>query len=79
MQLPFVLQSAEVMKTAVAFLEQFMEKSESSTKGTMVLATVKGTSIDIGKKPGRYYSYEQRLYRLQSGHQTADRKYYPCI
>ena len=49
MQLPFVLQSAEVMKTAVAFLEQFMEKSESSTKGTMVLATVKGDVHDIGK------------------------------
>jgi cobalamin-dependent methionine synthase I len=49
MQLPFVLQSAETMKTAVAFLEPHMEKSESSTKGTMVLATVKGDVHDIGK------------------------------
>jgi cobalamin-dependent methionine synthase I len=49
MQLPFVLQSAETMKTAVAFLEPYMEKSESSAKGTMVLATVKGDVHDIGK------------------------------
>jgi cobalamin-dependent methionine synthase I len=49
MQLPFVLQSAETMKTAVAFLEPHMEKSEDNTKGTMVLATVKGDVHDIGK------------------------------
>lgn len=50
MQLPFVLQSAEVMKTAVRFLEPFMEKKETATaKGTMVLATVKGDVHDIGK------------------------------
>ncbi len=49
MQLPFVLQSAEVMKTAVALLEPFMEKTESSRKGTMVIATVKGDVHDIGK------------------------------
>lgn len=50
MQLPFVLQSAEVMKTAVRFLEPFLEKVEGSTsKGTMVLATVKGDVHDIGK------------------------------
>ncbi len=49
MQLPFVLQSAEVMKTAVAYLEQYMEKADSATKGTMVLATVKGDVHDIGK------------------------------
>jgi len=49
MQLPFVLQSAEVMKSAVAYLEPFMEKSESSQKGTLVLATVKGDVHDIGK------------------------------
>ena len=49
MQLPFVLQSAEVMKTAVKFLEPFMEKSEATNKGTMVLATVKGDVHDIGK------------------------------
>ena len=49
MQLPFVLQSAETMKRAVAFLEPHMEKTESSAKGTMVLATVKGDVHDIGK------------------------------
>lgn len=49
MQLPFVLQSAEVMKTAVALLEPHMEKSDSSGKGTMVIATVRGDVHDIGK------------------------------
>jgi len=49
MQLPFVLQSAEVMKAAVAYLEPFMEKKEGSQKGTMVIATVKGDVHDIGK------------------------------
>jgi 5-methyltetrahydrofolate--homocysteine methyltransferase len=49
MQLPFVLQSAETMKAAVAFLEPFMEKAEGSTKGKIVLATVKGDVHDIGK------------------------------
>ncbi len=50
MQLPFVLQSAEVMKAAVRFLEPFMEKKGGATaKGTLVLATVKGDVHDIGK------------------------------
>ncbi|MBE9206916.1 methionine synthase [Nostoc sp. LEGE 06077] len=51
MQLPFVLQSAETMKTAVAYLEPFMEKSEAgnNAKGTMIIATVKGDVHDIGK------------------------------
>ncbi|MBA8955385.1 methionine synthase [Actinomadura namibiensis] len=49
MQLPFVLQSAEVMKTAVAYLEPHMEKSEDGGKGRIVLATVKGDVHDIGK------------------------------
>ncbi|MFM9280216.1 methionine synthase [Paenibacillus jiagnxiensis] len=44
-----VLQSAEVMKTSVAHLEQFMEKNESSVKGKIILATVKGDVHDIGK------------------------------
>ena len=44
-----VLQSAEAMKTAVAHLERFMEKAESTTRGTIVLATVKGDVHDIGK------------------------------
>ncbi|GAA1259843.1 methionine synthase [Pseudonocardia aurantiaca] len=49
MQLPFVLASAEVMKTAVAHLEPHMEKTDSDGKGTIVLATVKGDVHDIGK------------------------------
>ncbi|GAB3660974.1 methionine synthase [Glycomyces tarimensis] len=50
MQLPFVLQSAEVMKTAVAHLEPHMEKAEDDAgKGTIVLATVRGDVHDIGK------------------------------
>jgi 5-methyltetrahydrofolate--homocysteine methyltransferase len=49
MQLPFVLQSAEVMKAAVAYLEPHMEKSDSGGKGRIVLATVKGDVHDIGK------------------------------
>jgi 5-methyltetrahydrofolate--homocysteine methyltransferase len=47
--LPFVLQSAEVMKKSVAYLEQFMDKVEGATKGTVVLATVYGDVHDIGK------------------------------
>jgi 5-methyltetrahydrofolate--homocysteine methyltransferase len=50
MQLPFVLQSAECMKAAVNYLEQFMEKVEGeSSKGVIILATVKGDVHDIGK------------------------------
>ncbi|CBG74318.1 putative methionine synthase [Streptomyces scabiei 87.22] len=49
MQLPFVLQSAEVMKSAVAHLEPHMEKSDDEGKGTIVLATVRGDVHDIGK------------------------------
>src|SRR5688500_13501164 len=47
--LPFVLQSAEVMKKAVHHLEQFLEKKEGYTKGKVVLATVYGDVHDIGK------------------------------
>jgi 5-methyltetrahydrofolate--homocysteine methyltransferase len=49
MQLPSVLDSAGVMKQAVAYLEPKMEKKEGSQKGTIVLATVKGDVHDIGK------------------------------
>ncbi len=49
MQLPFVLQSAETMKAAVAYLEPLMEKADSGGKGIVVLATVKGDVHDIGK------------------------------
>jgi 5-methyltetrahydrofolate--homocysteine methyltransferase len=49
MQLPFVLQSAEVMKTAVAHLEPYIEKTEDQGKGRILLATVRGDVHDIGK------------------------------
>ncbi len=49
MQLPFVLQSAEVMKSAVAYLEPHLEKVDEGGKGRIVLATVKGDVHDIGK------------------------------
>ncbi|HMD88005.1 MAG TPA: vitamin B12 dependent-methionine synthase activation domain-containing protein, partial [Anaerolineaceae bacterium] len=47
--LPFVLQSAEVMKKSVSHVEKFLERKEGSSKGTMVLATVYGDVHDIGK------------------------------
>ena len=49
MQLPFVLQSAETMKMAVAYLEPHMEKSDQGGRGRIVIATVKGDVHDIGK------------------------------
>jgi 5-methyltetrahydrofolate--homocysteine methyltransferase len=49
MQLPFVLQSAEVMKLAVSLLEPHMEKSDAQDRGAILLATVKGDVHDIGK------------------------------
>ena len=49
MQLPFVLQSAEVMKKAVSYLEPFMEKTEAQASLQIVLATVRGDVHDIGK------------------------------
>jgi 5-methyltetrahydrofolate--homocysteine methyltransferase len=49
MQLPFVLQSAEVMKASVRYLEPLMEKSEGDAKGSILLATVAGDVHDIGK------------------------------
>jgi 5-methyltetrahydrofolate--homocysteine methyltransferase len=49
MQLPFVLQSAETMKTSVAYLEPHMERVDGAGKGTIVLGTVKGDVHDIGK------------------------------
>ena len=49
MQLPFVLESAEAMKTAVRELEPYMEKKSGYSKGKMIIATVKGDVHDIGK------------------------------
>ncbi len=47
--LPFVLQSAEVMKASVTHLEQYLERKEGASKGRVVLATVYGDVHDIGK------------------------------
>jgi 5-methyltetrahydrofolate--homocysteine methyltransferase len=49
MQLPFVLQSAQVMKKSVSLLEPYMDKADTQSKGSIVLATVKGDVHDIGK------------------------------
>ena len=49
MQLPFVLQSAQTMKAAVTFLEPFMDQSDIQSKGSIILATVRGDVHDIGK------------------------------
>jgi 5-methyltetrahydrofolate--homocysteine methyltransferase len=78
MQLPFVLQSAQTMKAAVAYLEPFMEKSDSdgSGKGTFVIATVKGRCPRHWQKPGGHHPLQQRLQGGESGHQTAGGKYH---
>ena len=75
MQLPFVLQSAEVMKLAVAHLEPHMEKMDESGKGTIVLATVKGDVHDIGKNLGHHLD-QQRLFRGQHRHQAAGERHH---
>ncbi len=56
MQLPFVLQSAETMKAAVAYLEPFMERVEGQEKGTIVLAHREGRRARYRQEPGRYHS-----------------------
>ena len=61
--LPFVLQSAEVMKRAVTYVEQFLDKNTSASKGTVVLATVYGDVHDIGKNLVRTILSQQRLHR----------------
>ncbi len=58
-----VLQSAEAMKAAVAYLEPHMEKAESAAKGTIILATVKGDVHDIGKNLVEIILEQQRLSR----------------
>ena len=63
-----VLQSAEVMKAAVAYLEPKMEKGDVSQKGVMVLATVKGDVHDIGKKSSKYYYVKQWLQNCRFGY-----------
>ena len=71
MQLPFVLQSAEVMKAAVAYLEPHMEKTDDEGKGTIVLATVKGDVHDIGKNLVDIILTNNGYTRRQHRHQAA--------
>jgi 5-methyltetrahydrofolate--homocysteine methyltransferase len=71
--LPFVLQSAEVMKKAVAHVEQFLERQEGTTKGLVVLATVYGDVHDIGKNLVKTILVQQRLFRGRPG-QTGARR-----
>ena len=72
MQLPFVLQSAETMKAAVAHLEPHMEKIEGAEKGIVVLATVKGDVHDIGKNLVDIILTNNGYKVGQSRHQAAD-------
>ena len=68
-----VLQSAEAMKAAVGHLEQFMEKSETSTRGKIVLATVKGDVHDIGKNLVEIILSNNGYQRDQPGNQSSAR------
>jgi 5-methyltetrahydrofolate--homocysteine methyltransferase len=68
--LPFVLQSAEVMKKAVSHLENYLEKKEGVTKGTLVLATVYGDVHDIGKNLVKTILIQQRLPVIDLGKQV---------
>ena len=72
MQLPFVLQSAEVMKAAVAYLEPHMEAHRRGGKGTIVLATVKGDVHDIGKNLVDIILTNNGYEVVNLGHQAAD-------
>ena len=74
MQLPFVLQSAEVMKTAVAYLEPHMEKTDAGGKGRIVLATVKGDVHDIGKNLVDIILSNNGYDGRQPRHQAADHR-----
>ena len=74
MQLPFVLQSAEVMKAAVAYLEPHLEKTDARGKGTIVLATVKGDVHDIGKNLVDIILTNNGYTVVNLGHQAADRR-----
>jgi hypothetical protein len=72
MQLPFVLQSAEVMKMAVSHLEPHMDRVQGSTKGKIVLATVKGDVHDIGKNLVDIILTNNGYTGHQPRHQAAD-------
>ena len=72
MQLPFVLQSAEVMKTAVAYLEPHMEKTDDGRQGHDRARHRQGRRARHRQEPGRHHLVQQRLRRRQPRHQAAD-------
>ena len=72
MQLPFVLASAEVMKTAVAHLEPHMEKTDADGQGHDRAGHRQGRRARHRQEPGRHHPVQQRLHRGQPGHQAAD-------
>ena len=74
MQLPFVLQSAEVMKTAVAYLEPHMEKADDGGKGTHRAGHRQGRRARHRQEPGRHHPVQQRLHGRQHRHQAADHR-----
>ena len=71
MQLPFVLQSAETMKKAVAYLEPLMERVEGQREGHDRARHGQGRRPRHRQEPGRHHPDQQRLPRGQSGHQAA--------
>ena len=71
MQLPSVLDSAGVMKQAVAYLEPKMEKKEGSQKGTHRAGDGEGRCPRHRQEPGGHHSFEQRLQGGEPGHQAA--------
>ncbi len=84
MQLPFVLQSAEVMKDCVTLLEPFLADSETNAKGTILLATVRGDVHDIGKnlveiilRNNGYKTYDIGIRRTAAEITDAVREYSP--
>jgi 5-methyltetrahydrofolate--homocysteine methyltransferase len=76
MQLPFVLQSAEVMKAAVAVLEPHMEKADQGGKGRVVPGHGQGRRPRHRQEPGRHHPHQQRLHGPQHRHQAADRDHH---
>ena len=74
MQLPFVLQSAETMKTAVAYLEPHMEKVERRRQGPHRAGHGQGRRARHRQEPGRHHPHQQRLRGAQPRHQGADRR-----
>ena len=74
MQLPFVLQSAEVMKTAVAYLEPHMDKADDARQGPHRARHRQGRRARHRQEPGRHHPVQQRLRGRQHRHQAADQR-----